>query len=480
MSTIRKLFPVIILNMFLMFAVTIVYEYINLSDRFESLTNTFNIAVESAVDYSINAEEFFSEKTAGTSDNVSSDSDAQLTMMVFTKSGYSYKINPYAYAMYFNSEMLPLDSYVMNTMPSALVNNKLKTSTVYSWLYGKVGFNWDLINASKNGLSPNTLNKYQNAASTATSNAITNYNGVSSSGTIDQLKYTASGAFTSSARTPVNDFKMFYENMGKHITVNGNAKVWSGTAFNLENKSYPILYNMGLDFGQDSLGYSMQNWQSVPKLGKENSIYYLTPNSLGVTYVPLKMVYPTLVNTLTSSVVCSKLAEGNVTPTANTAASIAIVKSAFGCTDSSHTGANANIINDGDIEYDLGSLNVSVQYFLYDFAGAITTKHDFMYQLAQTTAWTSGTYANYSAQNKNYMLSHLATASTTSRIVAKVTASIKVYVPYQCDFIKFGNRQGYTGATQHYSIRPFDNSTDKMVTGKDGFWYEYSTYRISY
>jgi hypothetical protein len=463
-----------------MFAVTIVYEYINLSDRFESLTNTFNIAVESAVDYSINAEEFFSEQTASASDNVSSDSGTQLTMMVFTKNGYSYKVNPYAYAMYFNSEMLPLDSYVMSTMPSGLPSNKLKTSTVYSWLYGKTGFNWTLINASKNGLSSNTLNKYQNAASTATSDAITNYNGISSSGTVSQLTYTTSGVFTSSTRTPSNDFQAFYNAMGKHITVNGNAKVWSGSSFNMESKSYPILYNMGLALGQDSLGYSMQNWQSVPKLGKDNSIYYLTPNSLGVTYVPLKMVYPTLVNTLTSSVVCSKLAEGNVNPTANTAASINIVKSAFGCTDSSHTGTNANIINDGDIEYDLGSLNVSVQYFLYDFAGVVTTKHDFMYQLAQTTAWTSGTYANYSKENKNYMLSHLATANTTNRIVAKVTASIKVYVPYQCDFIKFGNRQGYTGATQHYSIRPFDNNANKMVTGKDGFWYEYSTYRISY
>ena len=480
MSTVRKLLLVIVVNMFLMYAITIVYEYINLSDRFESLTNTFDLAVESAVDYSINAEEFFSEKTASSSDNVSSDSGAQLSTTVFTKQGYSYKVNPYAYAMYFNKHMLTSDKYVMATMPSALEGNALKTSTVYSWLYGSTGFDWTTLKAAKNGLSSSTIAKYEAIASTGTANAITNYNGIAANGSVNQLKYTSSGAFTSSARTPASDFASFYNAIGKHITVNGNTKQYTTNSFQIVNQSYPVLWNMGLAFGQDTLGYTMQNWQSVPKLGKENSVYYLTPNSLGVTYVPLKMVYPTLVNTITNTVVCNKLAEGNVNPASNTVESAAIVKSAFGCSDVSHTGADDNIVNDGDVEYDLSTLNLGVTYYLYDFGGTSATKHDFMYQLAQTSDWVTGEYSVYAESNKNNMLNHLATANTNTRIVAKITASIKVYVPYQCDFLKFANRMGYSGATQHFSIRPFDNQADEMVKGKDGFWYEYSTYRISY
>ena len=480
MSTVRKLLVVIVINMFLMFAITILYEYINLSDRFESLQNIFDTAVESSVDYSINAEEFFSEKTASMSDNVSSDSNAQLSTVVFTKQGYSYKVNPYAYAMYFNQYMLPYDNYTLSSMPSDLASNALKTSTVYSWLYGQVGFNWTTINANWNGLPNTTLVKYNKIASTSTSSVITNYSGIYSNGSVNQLKYASAGAYTSSARVPTADFSSFYNNIGKYIIVQGNVKEQAGNTFTITTKEYPVLYNMGLSLGQDSLSYTMQNWQSVPKLGKDNSVYYLTPNSLGVTYVPLKMVYPTLVNTLTSSVVCSKLAEGDVNPTSNTPASAQIVKSAFGCSDSSHTGASDNLVNDGDVEYDLGSLNVGVTYYLYNFHGASTEKHDFMYQLAQTTNWVTGDYSVYAAQNKDNMLSHLATAVTDSRIVAKVTASIKVYVPYQCDFLKFANRQGYSGATQHFSIRPFNNQTGEMIEGEDGFWYEYSTYRISY
>lgn len=480
MSTVRKLFLVIVVNMFLMYAITIVYEYINLSDRFESLTNTFNCAVESSVDYSINAEEFFSEKTASLADNISSDSGAQLSTTVFTKQGYSYKVNPYAYAMYFNKYMLTANNYILSTMPSALGGNTLKTSTVYSWLYGSVGFNWPAIKIAKNGLSTSTIAKYEALANTGTSNAITNYNGISSNGLISQLKYASSGAFTSSARTLSSDFSSFYNAIGKHITVNGNTKQYTSNSFESVNRSYPVLWNMGLAFGQDSLNYTMQNWQSVPKLGKRNSVYYLTPNSLGVTYVPIKMVYPTLVNTITNTVICNKLAEGNVNPASNTVESATIVKSAFGCSDAAHTGTSTNIVNDGDVEYDLDSLNVGVTYYLYDFGGTSSTKHDFMFQLSRATNWTTGTYSAYATTNKNHMLNHLSTANTNTRIVAKITASIKVYVPYQCDFLKFANRMGYSGATQHYSIRPFDNNTDKMVKGKDGFWYEYSTYRISY
>lgn len=480
MSTVRKLFLVIVVNLFLMYAITIVYEYVNLSDRFESLTNTFDLAVESSVDYSINAEEFFSEKTAGASDNISSDSGAQLSTTVFTRQGYSYKVNPYAYAMYFNQYMLTNDRYILSVIPSTLESNKLKTSTVYSWLYGKTGFDWNTINDSRNGLSSNTIAKYNTIASTSTPSAITNYNGIFSNGTVNQIKYSSSGIFTSSNRAPTTDFNNFYQNIGKYITVRGNAKQYTSSSFQIVNRAYPVLWNMGLDLGQNSVGYTMQNWQSVPKLGKENSVYYLTPNSLGVTYIPLKMVYPTLVNTITNTVVCNKLAEGNVNPASNTAESAAIVKSAFGCSDASHTGTSINIVNDGDVEYDLDSLNVGVTYYLYDFGGTTTAKRDFMYQLARTSNWVTGDYSVYADSNKNNMLSHLATANTSYRIVAKITASIKVYVPYQCDFLKFANRMGYSGATQHYSIRPFDNQTDKMVEGRDGFWYEYSTYRISY
>jgi hypothetical protein len=62
---IRTFFLTLVINIFLMYMVTILYEYIDLSERFTSLEQTVSSSVEGAVDASIGAEELFSSGANG-------------------------------------------------------------------------------------------------------------------------------------------------------------------------------------------------------------------------------------------------------------------------------------------------------------------------------------------------------------------------------------------------------------------------------
>ena len=84
-----------------MYLVTILYEYINLTDRFSALEQTIDTAVESSVDASMGAEELFAsskrEGTSETSYGVSKNKTVNNSLIVVSKTGTIHNINIYTY-----------------------------------------------------------------------------------------------------------------------------------------------------------------------------------------------------------------------------------------------------------------------------------------------------------------------------------------------------------------------------------------------
>lgn len=58
----KSMFILIVLNIFVMLLVTVTVEYVNLADRFITIEDTVQEALDSAVSTSTRSEEFFTEK----------------------------------------------------------------------------------------------------------------------------------------------------------------------------------------------------------------------------------------------------------------------------------------------------------------------------------------------------------------------------------------------------------------------------------
>lgn len=496
MSRVRKFFILLVINIFAMLLVTVMYEYINLSERFQTLEQNIQVAVESSVDASYGAEELFSANSSNYETSYGEHNSSKLNNnLLICADGNFYNVNIYNYVMYFDSSILGRNPYYKNNVlvslpSSAEVNNVWKqsynTAQVFRWLYGGVGCPssasikdwWRLSNSTKSIYS-------------------TLYN---------------SSALYSSDRVPVPEFKAYYEAVGKYVTSTISVKQKNGTSFSLVEKEVPLLANMGLelhDYNSWNSNYSMPNYISSIKVGKKElsnnavsySYYFITPYSLGVTYIPTKVLYPTLLNNINTIVSLNKLAGGSLSSDSDTKA---ILNSAQGCisTEVYTTGGNTSaphiseknelIVNDGAIEYDLNSLRVSVDYVVVDFKDWQTNQSK-QELLSRIEGCISNVQYNSSSQPtvvKDYNTTLYSSANTilgssfgtnktktTKRVVAKITTQIKVHVCYDSSILQWCCQRFTGGKSEHFDIKGYDSLTNNMTSTDDGIWYEYTTYR---
>ena len=147
---IRTFFLTLVINIFLMYLVTILFEYVNLSERFTSLEQTVSTVVETSVDSSFGAEELFSSTTDS---NELSNTDTNNFLLVLDTDGRLYNVNIYAYSYYFNNYILGQSPYyngygklVKLDPSSSVLNNlastKVDTAFAFNYLYGQVGSVW--------------------------------------------------------------------------------------------------------------------------------------------------------------------------------------------------------------------------------------------------------------------------------------------------------------------------------------------------
>lgn len=507
---VKSLLAVIVLNIFLMLFTTLLLEYLSLDERFNQLQKNIQVCTDMTVDIATASEEMFTENYA---DHILSEAIqnnyhgvrvAAKTLFGMHKdsptSEYKlYGVNSYMLALYYKEKgYLPklksdFDSFVSGK------GDQLRAA--YEFIYGKAGteygvsdLKWANINESKND----------------------DYN---------ILKGTYG-----SDRTATSNFKAFYDGIGNKVKSVGYLKTHDGDAFKVEEKQYPTLASMGLKLGsinEISSGVTADTFTSSAHVGKgygskRRSIYYLTPASLGVTYVPTEVFKPVFMANLDTMIRLQKASGGGLSGT-NVIDAQRMIESASGCvgTDvyvygadgngdlqygilntvngaNSHSnhvrgsdqhimhksGSNELIVNDGTTEYDLNSVQVKVDYLLVDFSNTSSARLAAHLNglLGLPTGTTGVTNEEYTRQQ--FVSSELDTgtrvgiagydAVRTKRLVARVSVKMKVHVLYQSSLLQWMCYRINT--SPHMDMKMYNPVSGDVYSDSNGVWYQYTTY----
>lgn len=477
-------------NIFLLLLVSILLEYANLSQRFKRLDNTMSMALETAVRTTTASEEMFSEKYqsemtgsqgAGTGD----EQVAPSTLKVIGANGEMYQGKTYVLAHYFaNNGWFPDNEVEYNEE-----EEKFSTDTdVFKWLFGGVDSDYYSTDLE-------WANKYKSKL-WATDNDAMYYQGL-----LDNITGAgeSAGSTNLTDREPTKNFQKFYDEIGKSMKTKVVVKKKSGDTFEVDHKTVPVLTQMGLnlnEYNKTNSEYTADNFSGATHFGKSKSglvdtTYYLTPYSLGVTYVPTEVLKPAMISHLEQIAVYNKTKSADdIDPEA-----------AVGCVDTSvYLGGNSesekhkrqdstiggkrvDFINDGDIEYDLSSLKVKVDYFYVDFYNNHNANIVNRIEGATPRYDASGNIENEDdATNSFDTLPERLKAKDTSydknghRLVAKVSAKIKIHVPYKASILQWFRQLHGSQSENHYDIRLFNNKDNSITVDSDGIWYGCTTY----
>ena len=514
---VKSMLILIIVNIAVMFLVSILYEYVDLTERFVALEDTISESLEASIGLSTNSEEFFGESYADSRlTSMATDKDSvnlNATLSYWSSDGGWQYVNLYnlckwSYERGYKVPKTASDAAEANLGMSSISTDN-QTANVFAWLYG--GIENEYNNTSLNWANTNNTRKEEYSEAK------------------NDFEIKINTAYRD--RNTINsNFSNFYNNIGKYQKTVGYLKVKNGTGYDLKPVTYPVLANMGLDFNTPvdsknfnslSSTYMHDNFSSSYKIGKTSgdrySIYFLTPNSLGVTYIPMEVLKPSFKITLVNMIRLNKLSGGSGDINATD-----LLKSAEGCIETNVYANSGNnhithkvksgeeIYNDGYVEYDLNSVQMKVDYFLVDFSKDTNAQATILTRLqgCETLAFTKG-YIGNTVHHKSAEQSQLETRKKSlssylnrdsalnstdteyveqykkvseKRIVARVSVKLKVHVPYTSPVMQwlcqnFGN-VGSSG-TGHFSIKQWDVSTSHGNGNSDDLWFTYTTYYMT-
>lgn len=461
----RNLLWISVVNIFLLLLVSVIMEYSDLNSRFKQLQNIVSTATDTAVRTSTASEELFTEKyklltTTSYGTKEDPDKKTESVLKVLSSNGNTWvEGNTYVMAMFYEENgRFPKtqDEYTAYANSNNSFSNPNNTDeSIYSWLFGNVG---------------SAYTKYSWANSRTKLWNSSKWNG-----------------YTGVARTPTTNFKNFYDSIGKYMTSDAYVKVYSNGSYNVEVKTIPTLTQMGLQLdttwnGNVNGGSSYTNdyLSSVVHFGKAangiaDTSYYLTPYSLGVTYVPVEVLKPAFLSHMEQLIRFNK-----VKHTVTSSGDLSDFASADGCitTDVFDNGTNAvhvdnsstNILNDGEIEYDLSTVQVKVDYFLVDFYD--TDNYLVVNRIEGSIPYENNlTKLPLALKGKD-----TSTAKDGKRIVAKVSVKLKVHIPYKSSILQWFRHLNDTDGSNHYDIRLWDEDSAKVDFNSNGIWFYYTTY----
>ena len=476
---IRYIFITLVVNIFALMSVTVIQEYLGIRGTFSRMNSTLQLAIDTGVSASMASEEFFSDEfptALASKSNSYRDSDRYLyTTLTYMRgdewiSGNSYFLSQF----YAENGNLPATQYEYDVYAE-----HKDISSVFDFMFGSGGSDYD---------SPELTwaNQWQ----------VSPY-------IIDTTR-----------RIPNAEFEQFYEAVGKKITSSQFVKVSDGSgSWVLEEMELPVLLQMGLkldatDYGLmlDSVSKNVywntageavtaDNFSSVEKYGRfldngmgvEESIYYLTPYSLGVTYVPTSVLKTNIRVNLENIIRFSKCKLSPLSSSYNDMN--AVYMSAEGCIDTSvyddgmggasvnsqehRVGASEQIFNDGEAEYDMNSLQVKVDYFLVDFYDDSNWK--IVNEIEGATPYDASLLQTLPSRLKDTdtLDSGL---NSGNRIVAKITTKIKLNVPYKSPVLQWFVHRSSTNAVEHFGVARWNDATGIIEDSEDGLWYAYTTY----
>lgn len=500
----KSMFILIVLNIFVMLLVTVTVEYVNLADRFITIEDTVQEALDSAVSTSTRSEEFFTEKVQAqmqsygiTSKKTTSYAETTLWLR---GSEQFLTGNTYVLAKYYDeTDRFPNTLREYQTFNTDFTDSVFgQAGAVYKWLYG------------------NIASDYTNSALTSWANRNTSrykeYSSFSTSGSRDAISSEVSRETSAS-----QNFKAFYQSVGKYQQTVGYLKHKEGsTSYKLGLETYPVLANMGFTYMQDynktSSTVTSDNFTSTYHVGKatngqKKTVYFLTPTSLGVTYVPTEVLKPTFLANL-DTLVRLRLLGSDPTTTSDDDVKTTM-KQANDCvaTNVYNSGSNAvhtpsssaqTIVSDGDVEFDLSTAKVKVDYFYVNFGdttlrtrtetiaskinGAVQVYSDGHATLNENDSRertlnslinkdndTSRLVENFGGQSLKTQYDSV----RNGRIVARVSVKIKCHIPYKSSILQWMAQK--TG-TKHFDIKSYDPEYLGVVDDSDGLWFKYTTY----
>lgn len=445
----RNLLWISMVNIFLLLLVSVIMEYTDLTERFRQLENIVSTSTDTAVRNSMATEEFFSSNYKSSTTSIAKDNNGkslQSTLKIFN--GGTWVIGKtYVMAKYYGEKgKFPDNQTDYNTYATA--NDK--DEVIYKWLYGGTGSAYNLYGWANSGSK-----MYGSLA-------------------VEDL---------GKDREPSARFKAFYDNIGYKMRTKTYVKVKSGTSYTVEEREIPVLAQMGLKLtsyndkspavdGSSDITNDFLN--SVTHFGKSASgvadtTYYFTPYTLGVTYIPTEVLKPVLLSHLEQMVRFSRV-KHTVT---DSSTDMNDFGSATGCistevfdgdrsSSATHKSTvTTNIINDGQIEYDLSTLKTKVDYFYVDFYDDVNV--DIVQKIEGTTPAKLKERDTSASKNGN-------------RIVARVTVKLKVHVPYKSSILQWFRHLNDSDGTNHYDIRLWDTENDTTDISYDGVWFSYTTY----
>lgn len=498
----------IVLNIFLMLMMSIALEYSDLTERFVSIEDTIQEALDMAISESVHSEEFFSANYqsklmsyAGIGDT-NNDVTAEASTLIWLQGARSFaQVNTYQFAKWYQTNRrLPSSMGDVSAITSIGMSHRYGLSGyIFEWLYGGAGSEYN---------SPGLAYANRNSAR--------------------QAEYT--GESTNRGATNA-DFQQYYNQVGRmQLTAGYLKESLAGTSsYRLALQTYPVLANMGLSWMDalnsasspttaDNLCSSLHIGKS--RYGANDTYYFLTPSSLGVTYVPVEVLKPVFVANLDTIVRLNRLGASSKNESSVNAkdtleaASYCVETSVYDFndyTDMYESGSNIGyvdgfnhafhipsdfdqtIVTDGLVEFDLSTIQVKVDYFYHDFSDGSSDSALLISKLNGTlsdgasseSSLRAATLQAFLNQDTSQYVSPFLASSYSSeydsidgvRIVARVTAKVKVHVPYQSSILQWACYM-FTG-TKHFDIKRFDPATQsafQTVSDSDGLWYQYTTY----
>lgn len=403
---------VLIVNMFLLMTFDVLTEYISMKERTQDIEASVRNSLNSSINTVLSSEEFFSESSVYLSKTSSS---AQISVW----NGDSFTVgNLYLISDYMNEHDGVVPTQAQYNSKASRISDKERY--VYSLMYGDIG-----------------------------------------------------------TRQPNTKFKNFFNQMGQYCTSTMSIRNIDTRKF--EVKTFPSLARMGLELddvcNSSSFGYSIgldNQFQSPVNTGVYGFGYYLTPASLGVTYLDEDLLRNTMKCTLDMKVRCDKVSN---TTDADFKSADALLDTqvyatgASGTAEKQRNGADHKIVNDGYVEYFLDTLDVDVTYYLVDWWD------DSNWEIV---SYIEGTPVGVSPTTLPSMLK----AKSTQRnkgdhyyvVVAKVDVSVELSIPHQSWVLQWNRyRTTKDEGTEYYGVLNIDES-GTMSKGDTGLVYKYSTF----
>ena len=528
----------VVLNIFLMLLVTVLIEYNGLSQRMQEACDNIQLAFDTAIESSTATEELFSINNRVDNGNASqtsySDNGTANTLVWSPSSsgGSWYNGNNYILSWYYWNK---------GRFPTKAEYDTIESSgfwtpyTIWCWLYGGVPSATSMEDEWKTDIHKGLGQSYTNYPSTCR-NTQTKY-------IYNNLLIGLTLGRSNDDRKPSKEFEAFFNSVGKNI--NG----WytfkypdSGTGrFTIVPEYKPTLLKMGFYLDSyklctDSIGATGINDDmiSTVKLGKKKvgqrysqSIYFYSPYSLGVTYVPVSVLKPMFLYNLDSIVRLGVASRTGFNPSATSVTDDDFNQSSGCLSTNVYSGIGSagdpethkeggavvpyvsgnGIINDGQVEYDLRTAQVRVDYFninVYsnnfyttasDLYGALPARNIDGSFKSYTGAYGSITTASGDTVMKNIgtlikanetgtslgnYISKQGIVNTTDqgkKIDAKCTVRLKLHITYESFILQWMCYKDHAaGSNNHYDIKLYNPSTGSINANSDGVWYEYSKY----